>query len=92
MRWLKAWLRRLGGMFHKEQRDADLAAELESHVQMHMQDNLSTGMKPEAARRDALMRLGGVEQTKEAYREQRSLPWLDALLQDLHFALRMLAA
>lgn len=92
MRWLKAWLRRLGGMFHKEQRDADLAAELESHVQMHMEDNLSTGMKPEAARRDALMRLGGVEQTKEAYREQRSLPWLDTLLQDLHFALRMLAA
>src|SRR6516164_208591 len=92
MRWLKAWLRRLGGMFHKEQGDADLAAELESHVQMHMEDNLSTGMKPEAARRDALMRLGGVEQTKEAYREQRSLPWLDTLLQDLHFALRMLAA
>jgi putative ABC transport system permease protein len=92
MRWLKAWLRRLGGMFHKEQGDADLAAELESHVQMHMEDNLSTGMKPEAARRDALMRLGGVEQTKEAYREQRSLPWLDTLLQDLRFALRMLAA
>ena len=92
MRWLKAWFRRLGGMFHKEQRDRDFAAEIESHLQMHMEDNLSTGMKPQAARRDALMRLGGVEQTKEAYREQRSLPWLDALFGDLHFALRMLAA
>ena len=91
MRWLKARLGRLGGMFHKEQRDADFASELESHVQMHMDDNLRTGMTPEAAHREALMRLGGVEQTKEAYRDQRGLPWLDALLPDLRFALRMLA-
>src|SRR4029077_6086153 len=39
-----------------------------------------------AARRE----FGGVEQTKELYREQRRLPFIDTLLQDLRFALRML--
>src|SRR6516165_3017152 len=91
MRHLRAWLRRLGGMFRKERSEAELAEELESHAQMHVEENIRAGMTPEAARRDALMRLGGLEQAKERYRDQRSLPWLDALLQDLRFALRMLA-
>ena len=92
MRRFRAWLVRLGGLFRKERSDADLAAELESHVQMHIEDNVRAGMTPEAARREALLRLGGVEQTKEGYRDRRGLPWLVTLLQDLHFALRMLAA
>jgi putative ABC transport system permease protein len=92
MRRFRAWLVRLGGLFRKERSDADLAVELESHLQMHIEDNVRAGMTPEAARRDALMRLRGVEQTKEGYRDRRGLPWLDTLLQDLRFALRMLAA
>ena len=92
MRRLRAWLVRLGGLFREERSDADLAAELESHVQMHIEDNVRAGMTPDEARRDALLRLGGVEQTKERYRDRRGLPWLDTLLQDLRFALRMLAA
>jgi len=91
MRRFRAWLVRLGGPFRKERSDADLAAELESHVQMHIEDNVHAEMTPEAARRDALMRLGGIEQTKEGYRDRRGLPWLDTLLQDLCFALRMCA-
>jgi hypothetical protein len=39
---------------------------------MHTADNLRAGMSPENARRDALLKLGGVEQTKESYRELRS--------------------
>ena len=77
-------------MFGKRRSDAELAAELEGHLQMHIEENLRAGMTPEAARRDALMRLGGVEQTKESYRNQRGLPWLEALLQDLRFGARML--
>src|SRR6202008_5208671 len=92
MRRLRAWLVRLGGLFRKERSEADLAAELESHVQMHIEDNVRAGMTPDEARRDALLRLGGVEQTKERYRDRRGLPWLDTLLQDLRFALRMLAS
>src|SRR5438876_5428331 len=67
----RAWFERLGGLFHKAQREAELAAELESHLQLHVEDNLRAGMTREAARRDALAKLGGVEQTKERYRDRR---------------------
>ena len=50
----RAWFERLGGLFHKAQREAELAAELESHLQLHVEDNLRAGMTREAARRDAL--------------------------------------
>ena len=62
MRRFRAWLVRLGGMFRKGRSDAELAAELESHVQMHIEESICAGMTPDAARRVALMRLGGVEQ------------------------------
>jgi len=91
MRRLRGWLKRLAGTWDRDRRDAELAAELESHVQMHIDEKVRAGMTPERARRDALLRLGGIEQTKEAYRRQRSLPFLDALLQDLRFAVRTLA-
>src|SRR5579872_7317983 len=90
MRLLRAWFMRLGGLFGKRRRDGELAAELESHVQMHVEDNLRAGMPPEEARRQALLKLGGVEQAKESYRDRRGLPWLETLAQDVRFGLRML--
>jgi putative ABC transport system permease protein len=90
MRQLRAWLVRLNGLFLKQRRDGEFSAELESHLQMHVEDNLRAGMNPQEARREALMKLGGVEQTKEKYRDRRGLPALEVLLQDLRFGLRML--
>jgi hypothetical protein len=90
MRWLRGWLLRLGGLFWRERRERELAAEMESHLQMHIEDNLRAGMSAAEARREALMKLGGVEQTKEIYRERRGLPLLETLFQDLRFAARML--
>ncbi len=81
---------RFGSLFNKQRHDGELSAELESHLQMHIEDNLRAGMTPEEARRQALIKLGGVEQTKEKYRDRRGLPWLETLLQDLRFGLRML--
>jgi len=89
-KWLRAGLRRVLGLFRKTQRDAEFTAELESHLQLHMEDNLHRGMTLEAARRDALIKLGGVEQTKENYREQRSLAFLETLFRDVRFSLRSL--
>lgn len=86
----RAWFARLGGLFHKAQRDAEFAAELESHLELHVEDNLRAGMTPEAARRDALMRLGGLAQAKELYRDRRSLPVLETTWQDCRYALRLL--
>jgi predicted permease len=90
MKHLRAWFIRLGGLFNKELRDRELSAEMDSHLQLHMDDNLRRGMSPAEARREALMKLGGVEQTKENYRERRGLPLLEVFLQDLRFGARML--
>ncbi|HYU22180.1 MAG TPA: permease prefix domain 1-containing protein, partial [Candidatus Dormibacteraeota bacterium] len=81
---------RFGELFGKERGDRDLAAEMESHLQMHIEDNLRAGMSPAEARRQALMKLGGVEQTKEIYGDRRGLPLLETFFQDLRFAFRML--
>ncbi len=89
MRALRACLMRFGSLFNK-QRDRDLTDEIESHLHLRSDDSLHAGMAPEEARRRALLKLGGVEQTKEKYHERRGFPWLDSLLQDIRFGFRML--
>src|SRR5438445_2721237 len=90
MRQLRALLFRLAGLFHKDRLDRELSAEMDSHLQMYIEDNLRAGMSATEARRQALIKLGGVEQTKQIYRDKRGLPFLETLLQDLRFAARML--
>jgi putative ABC transport system permease protein len=90
LRGLRAWLLRLAGSLRKERREQDLAEELRSHLQLHMEDNLRAGMSEQEARRQALLKLGGLEPTKEIYRERRGLPLLETVLQDLRYATRTL--
>jgi predicted permease len=91
MRRMRAWLLRFGALFRKELRERELGTELDSHLQMHIEDNLRAGMSPEDARREAYMKLGGVEQTKENYRERRGFPLVETFLQDSRYASRMLS-
>jgi macrolide transport system ATP-binding/permease protein len=91
VRLLRALFLRLAALFRKDRRERDVAAELETHLQMHIEDNLLAGMSVPEARRQALIKLGGVEQTKELVRERRGLPMLEILLQDLRYGARMLA-
>jgi putative ABC transport system permease protein len=91
VRLLRTLFLRVAGLFRKGQRDADFSSEIESHLQLHIEDNLRAGMTAEEARRNALIKLGGVEQTKEIVRERRGLPMLETLLQDLRFAARTLS-
>ena len=89
MRPLRAlWLRFLG-LFTRS--TADFDAELESHLQLHIDDNLRAGMSPAEARRRALIQLGGLEQTRQAHRDRRTLPSVEALLRDVRFGCRMIA-
>ena len=75
MSTLRAFWMRLRGVFvAMKAAMRDFAAELESHLQMHIEDNLRAGMSPQEARRQALIKLGGIEQTREAYRERQSSP------------------
>ena len=90
MRRARAWIVRLTGLFDRTRRERELAAELDAHVDLHVADNLKAGMTSEEARRQAFIRLGGIEATKERYRERRGLPGLDSLVRDLRFAGRML--
>jgi macrolide transport system ATP-binding/permease protein len=90
MKQLRAWMLRLAGVFSKERREGEFADEIESHLQMQIEDNLRAGMTPEQSRREAILKLGGVEQAKQVYRERGTTPWIEDLVQDLHFALRQL--
>jgi putative ABC transport system permease protein len=87
---IRSWIARLRNLFRKQQFERDLNDELATHLEMHIADNLRSGMTPEEARRDALLKLGGLEQTKESVRDQRGFPLLESLLQDIRFGLRML--
>jgi len=87
---LRAWLRRLRGVVPSQQREVEFAAEIESHLQLHIDDNLRSGMTPEQARREAIFALGGIEMTKQAYREQSTYPMVETVLQDLRFGGRQL--
>ncbi len=90
MRPLRAFLVRMSGLFIRRHRDRDLADEMESHLQFHIDDNLRNGMTPSEARRQAVLRLGGIEAVKEAYRDRGSVPFIETLLQDLRYAARTL--
>ena len=71
MKRLREWMVRFGGLLNKQRKDWELDEEIESHLQMHIEDNVRLGMTPEEARRQALIKLGGIESTKESYRDQR---------------------
>ncbi len=70
MRKLRAFFLRLIGLLRSQSKEDDFAAELESHIDMDTEEGIRAGLTPEEARRQALMRIGGAEQARQAYREQ----------------------
>lgn len=90
MRILRAWLVRLAALFHRSLKDKELTEELLIHLQMHIEDNVNAGMSVPEARRNAQIKLGGLTQTQELYRERRALPMLETILSDARFGIRML--
>ena len=87
---LRAWFSCLLGLLQKNKRDAEMAEEIQQHVDLLTERNIAAGMLPHEARNAALREFGGVEQIKEAAREQRVWRWADEFLQDLRFGARML--
>ena len=90
IRKFRAFALRLRGLFGARHSDTDFAAELESHVALHTDAGIRNGLSREEARRQALIHLGGAEQARQAHRERRTLPWLEDLLHDLRYGLRMM--
>src|SRR5215470_988412 len=90
MTWLRVLLARCTGFFTQKRADRELNDEIRAHLEMLEEDNRRTGMSPEDARNAARREFGGIEQMKESYRESNGLRFLETLLQDLRYALRML--
>ncbi len=87
---MRTLLAHVAAFFRKRELDRDLDQELATHLGLAMEDNIRRGLSPEEARRDALVRFGGVEAAREHHRDARGLPWLDSFLQDIRYALRTL--
>ncbi len=85
----QAWAR-VVSFFRKQELDHDFDEELASHIELATEEHLRQGMSLPKARRQALIKLGGIEPSKEAHRDTRGLPWLDGVLQDLRYAVRMM--
>jgi predicted permease len=68
----------------------ELDQDIRDHIERETQDNIERGMSPEEARYAALRKFGNVTRVKEETREVWSLVWLEQLLQDIRFGLRML--
>ena len=90
MHKLRAFAHRVRGLFRTRPSDVEFAAELESHIALHTDDGIRNGLSAEEARRQALIRLGGAEQTRQLHRDRRTLPWLESVIQDAHYGLRTL--
>src|SRR5439155_19674948 len=88
--WLKQIAARSRAFFRGRQLDRDFDQELESHLTLLAEEHSRRGMTREQALRAARLELGGLAQLREAHREIRGLPLLDAFLRDVHYALRAL--
>src|SRR3954463_623325 len=90
MRAIREWCSRLWGTFRKTPEDASMEEELTLHLEMAADEWQRRGLPREEAMRQARLQAGAVAQAMERRRDQRGLPWLADLLQDVRFAARML--
>src|SRR5215472_12564934 len=82
MRPIKRFLSRLSSPFRRQKDEQRLREEIEQHIAMATEDNLKAGLGAVEARRQAHLAFGPLEATKDAYRDQRTLPWLESLFSD----------
>jgi len=87
---LREFAGRARSFFRKSKLDGDFNEEMAAHLDLAIEENLARGMSAGEARRQAMVRFGGMEAAKEIHREARGLPWLDTVQQDVRYALRTL--
>src|SRR6266568_4096376 len=90
MNWLHKIHRKVQGLFQKQKLDAEMDEEMRTHIEMRTREHIQAGMPPDHARHAALRQFGWTESIKETCREQRGVTWLENLVQDVRFGLRML--
>ena len=88
MRNLRSIWARFRSLFRTNRINKDLEDELAAHLEMHVADNVRAGMTAEEAQRQALIKLGGLEQTRDSYRAASGFPFFEGAIQDARFAVR----
>src|SRR5438477_6582992 len=88
-RW-RILLLRLWNVFRKQHLEQELHSELHTRLDVVTDESIRRRMNPADARHGARREFGGVEQTKELYRDRRGLMWIDSGREDVRFAWRML--
>jgi predicted permease len=88
--WIRRVLSRARSALRLHRVDEDFQRELASHLELMTEDNIRRGMEPGEARRQARLRLGGLDQLRETNLELQGLPFIDRLMQDLRYGWRVL--
>jgi len=90
MRALNRFFVRIRNFATRRRGDERLREEMEQHLALETEENIRAGMKPEEARRQAVLKFGPAEAIRESYRAERGLPMIETVLQDCRYALRTL--
>jgi predicted permease len=76
-------------LFRKAQAERDLTEEIDTYLEMLVEQRVEEGVNPREARRAALIELGGKQQVKERVADVRMGHQLDTLWRDFRYALRI---
>ena len=82
--------RRIANLFRRSSVDSDIAAELQSHIDLRVESNIASGMSAEEARRDAFVRFGNPTSTREHVTAADTHLSVDGILRDIRYAVRQL--
>ena len=88
MRSLRRFLNRVFNLATRRAQDERLKEEIEEHIALQTAENLRAGLPPLEAKRQAMLKFGGVEAMKQDYRADRGLPFVENLLGDLRNSMR----
>src|SRR5262245_52852778 len=86
----RALLIRLFNVVRPSRNERELAEEIQSVIDLHTEANIQSGMSFEEARRAALVKFGGMDSAREAWRERRRLPFLEVMMRDARYAVRLI--
>jgi predicted permease len=87
---VRRFVRRLAAHLVPRRSDDRIREEMEQHLALQIDENVRAGMTPAEARRQALIRFGGVERVTAEWRGEQRLPFLDRASGDLRYAFRQL--
>jgi len=90
MRLLKRLLARLRNLASRQSDDQRFLEEMEEHLSRQTEEHLRAGMTPAEARRQAVLKFGGVEAIREQYHAEKSLPFVESIVQDVRYSVRIL--